>query len=277
MGPSTDPAETDPPAVTPQAGPETSIDAFSAAIVRGKVRTPTLRPNTLERPRLLNWLEEHAEQRVRVVTAEAGYGKTTLIADHVVRSGRRVAWIRLEAADADWVALLSYLVASCREVIPDFGIGAINLLQRVGMLNATREMVLDMILAELDRSVSDPLTLVLDDFHAVQDGDDVRAIVSRLIELAPPTIHFVISGRRHPGPLLARASSHGQVVALGTQELRFTRMEACHLLENILGGPLDDDLIAILDDRLAGWGASLQLVGTSLIGSRGQLLDEDAD
>ena len=201
------------------------------------MRTPTLRPNTLERPRLLNWLEEHADQRVRVVTAEAGYGKTTLIADHVKRSGRRVAWFRLEATDADWVGMLSYVVASFREVIPDFGVGAVNLLQRVGVLNATRDMVLDMILAELERTVADPLTLVLDDFHAVQDGDDVRAIVSRLIELAPPTVRFVISGRRHPGPLLARPSSHGQVVEIGTQELRFTGTEAGHLLANILGEP----------------------------------------
>jgi LuxR family maltose regulon positive regulatory protein len=244
------------------------IDAFSAAIVRGKVRTPALRPNTLERPRLLNWLEEHAGQRVRVLTAEAGYGKTTLIADHVKRSGRRAAWIRLEAADTDWVGMLSYVVASFRELIPDFGVGAVNLLQRVGVLNATRDMVLDMILAELERTVAEPLTLILDDFHAVQDGEDVRAIVNRLIELAPPALHFVISGRRHPGPFLARASSQGQVVEIGTQDLRFTWSEAGHLLANILGEPLDDDLVRILDERLAGWGASLQLVGTSLVGLR---------
>jgi LuxR family maltose regulon positive regulatory protein len=261
-------AVVDDPELSGHASAEPSLDVFSAAIVRGKVRIPSLRPDTLERPRLLNWLEEHAGQRVRVVTAEAGYGKTTLIADHVKRSGRRVAWIRLESADADWVAMLSYLVASCREVIPDFGVGAVNLLQRVGVLNATRDMVLDIILSDLERSVTDPLTLVLDDFHAVQDGDDVRAIVSRLIELAPPTVHFVISGRRPPGSLLTRPTSQGQVVVLGTQELRFTRTEAGHLLANILGNPLDEDLIAILDDRLAGWGASLQLVGTSLIGLR---------
>lgn len=248
-------------------GPQPAApDSFTAAIVRSKVRTPGMRPHTLERPRLLNWLEEHNRQRLRVITAEAGYGKSTLIADHQRRTGRRMAWLRLEASDVDWVGMLSYLVASVREVIPDFGIGAVNLLQRVGVLNASRDMVLDIILAELESTLTEPLTLVLDDFHVVQDGEDVRAIMHRLIELAPPTLGFIIAGRQHPGTLLARAMSHGEVSELGTQELRFTRAETAHLLGSILGGPLDDDLVQILDERLAGWGASLQLVGTSLIG-----------
>jgi ATP/maltotriose-dependent transcriptional regulator MalT/DNA-binding SARP family transcriptional activator len=203
-----------------------------------------------------------------VVVAEAGYGKTTLIADHVKRSGARVAWYRLEATDVDWVGMLSYIVAAMREVMPGFGVAAVNLLQRVGVLNATRDMVLDTILAELERTVTEPLTLVLDDFHAVQDNEDVKAIVGRLIELAPDPMNLIIAGRRHPGSVLARPSSQGQVAELGTQELRFTRSETGHLLTNILGSPIDEDQVRVLDERLAGWGASLQLVGTSLVGSR---------
>lgn len=258
----------DAPDPAPVVPPEATSDAFSAAIVRGKVRPPVIRPTTLERPRLLGWLERHAQQRVRVIVAEAGYGKSTLIADHVKRTGRRVAWYRLEATDADWVGMLSYVVASIREVIPDFAVGAVNLLQRVGVLNATRDMVLDTILAELETHVIEPLTLILDDFHAVQQGEDVRAIVSRLIELAPEPLNFIIAGRRHPTSLLARASSLGQVVELGTSDLRFTKSETAHLLTSILGYALDDDLVAIIDERVAGWCASLQLIGTSLIGLR---------
>lgn len=245
-----------------------SPDAFTAAIVRAKVRTPGVRPNTLERPRLLGWLDDHAHQRVRILVAEAGYGKSTLIADHAKRTGRRAAWYRLDGNDVAWVAMLSYIVASIREVIPGFGISAVNLLQRVGVLNATRDMVLDTVLAEMDALITEPLTLILDDFHVVQDDEDVRAIVSRLIEFAPPTVDFIIAGRRHPGSLLARWKSQGQVAELGTQELRFTKPETAHLIGGMLGAPLDEDLVDKVDERLAGWGASLLLVGTSLIGLR---------
>ncbi len=243
-------------------------DTFSAAIVRAKVRPPGVRPDTLERPRLLNWLEEHAQHRVRVLVAEAGYGKSTLVADHVKRSGRRAAWYRLEGSDVDWVAMLSYIVASIRESLPEFGVSAVNLLQHVGVLNATRDMVLDTILAEMDVAVTDPLTMILDDFHVVQDGADVQSIVSRLIEFAPPSVNFIISGRRQPPSLLARWKGQGQVGELGTQELRFTRTETSHLLENVLGGPLDEELVDLVDERLQGWVASLLLVATSLIGRR---------
>lgn len=260
------------PSTTPRsseaAAPSTGADSFTAAIVRNKVRAPAVRAHTLERPRLLNWLDAHAKKRLRVLTAEAGYGKSTLIADHAKRSGGLFAWYRLEASDVDWVGMLSYIVASIQEVIPDFGAAAVNLLQRVGVLNATRDMVLDVILAELETRVTDRLTLVLDDFHVVQDGEDVRAIINRLVELAPGTLTFILAGRLRPDAVLARPMSHGEVAELGTHDLRFTRAETAYLLENMLGGPLDDDLVQILDERLTGWVASLQLVGTSLIGMR---------
>ncbi len=254
------------PASPAGAAQVTGIEAFNAAIVRSKVRMPDIQHYTLERPRLLTWLEDHAHRRVRVLTAEAGYGKSTLVADHAQRFGRRTAWLRFEAHDVDWVGMLSYLVASLREAIPDFGVGAINLLQRVGVLNATRDMVLDMILAELDKVLTEPLTLVLDDFHVVQDGEDTRAIMGRMLEFAPSTMTFIVAGHRHPGALLARPMGQGQVVELLTSDLRFTDLESARLITNILGSPIDDDLVQILDERLAGWVASIQLVVTSLVG-----------
>ena len=173
-------------------------DAFAAAVVHSKVRSPAIRPSTLERPRLLNWLERHASARLRVITAEAGYGKSTLLADHARRTERRTLWYRLEPSDRDWVTFLSYVVASVREVAPGFGAGTVSLLQQVGVLNATRDLTLDTLLAELESVATEPLSLVLDDFHTVQDSEDVRAIVVRLLEHAPPAFSLVIAGRDRP-------------------------------------------------------------------------------
>ena len=246
-----------------------SIDAFSAAIVRGKVRTPTLRPTTLERPRLLNWLEEHADQRVRVITAEAGYGKSTLLADHAKRSGRRVAWYPAggDRRGLGGIAQLRRRELSARS-IPDFGVGrgqpaAAGRRAECHPRHGARHD---------PRRAGARASPTRSRWSSTTSTPSRTATMSArswagCIELAPPSVHFVISGRRHPGSLLARPSSQGRWCELGTEELRFTRTEAGHLLANILGTPLDDDLVAILDDRLAGWGASLQLVGTSLVGT----------
>ena len=244
-------------------------DAFAAAVVHSKVRSPAIRPSTLERPRLLNWLERHASARLRVITAEAGYGKSTLLADHARRTERRMLWYRLEPSDRDWVTFLSYIVASVREVAPGFGAGTVSLLQQVGVLNATRDLTLDTLLAELESVATEPLSLVLDDFHTVQDSEDVRAIVVRLLEHAPPAFSLVIAGRGSARRIpMARLTAQAGVAELTTEELRFTRSETADLFAHSYGTPIDDDLVAAIDQRLEGWGASLQLVCASLLSLR---------
>ncbi len=237
-------------------------------MVHSKVRSPAIRPSTLERPRLLNWLERHASARLRVIAAEAGYGKSTLLADHARRSGRRTLWYRLEPSDRDWVTFLSYVVASVREIAPSFGAGTVSLLQQVGVLNTTRDLTLDTLLAELESVATEPLSLILDDFHAVQDSDDVRAIVVRLLEHAPTGFSLVIASRDRPTFPMARLSAQAGVAELATEDLRFTRSETADLFAYSYGTPIDDDLVAEIDERLEGWGSSLQLVGASLLSLR---------
>jgi len=250
------------------AEPAVEPDAFSAAVVHSKVRSPAIRPATLERPRLLNWLERHATARLRVIMAEAGYGKSTLLADHARRTTRPTIWFRLEPSDRDWVTFLSYVVASVRELKPGFGTRTVGLLQQVGVLNATRDVTLDTLLAELESVAIEPLTLILDDFHTVQDSDDVRAIVLRLLEHAPAGLALVIAGRDRPSIPLARLAAQSRVAELTTEDLRFTRRETADLFAHSYGTPIDEDLVAVIDERLEGWGASLQLVCASLLSLR---------
>ena len=211
--------------------------------MRSKVRSPAIRPTTLERPRLLNWLEQHAAARLRVLTAEAGYGKSTLLADHARRTAHRTIWYRLESSDRDWVTFLSYIVAAVREIAPAFGAGTAGLLQQVGMLNLTRDVVVDTLLAELESVTVEPLTLVLDDFHTVQESDDVRAIVLRLLEHAPAGMSLIISGRDRPALPVARLAAQARVAELATDDLRFTRRETADLFAHSYGTPIDDDLV----------------------------------
>jgi DNA-binding SARP family transcriptional activator len=248
--------------------PEVGTDPFAAAVVHSKVRSPAIRPTTLERPRLLNWLEQHATARLRIVTAEAGYGKSTLLADHSRRTAQRTIWYRLDSSDRDWVTFLSYIVAAVREVAPKFGAATVGLLQQVGVLNPTRDVTLGTLLAELESVTSEPLTLILDDFHTVQESEDVRAIVLRLLEHAPPGLSLVLSGRDRPTIPIARLAAQARVAELATEDLRFTRRETADLFASSYGTPIDDDLVNAIDERLEGWGASLQLVCASLLSLR---------
>jgi DNA-binding SARP family transcriptional activator len=248
--------------------PGIAADPFSAALVHSKVRSPAIRPTTLERPRLLSWLEQHASARLRVITAEAGYGKSTLLADHARRTAHRTIWYQLESSDRDWVTFLSYLVAAVREIAPAFGAGTVALLQQVGVLNPTRDVTVDTLLGELESVAVEPLILILDDFHTVQESDDVRAIVLRLLEHAPAQMSLVISGRDRPTIPMARLAAQDRVAELATEDLRFTRRETADLFAHSYGTPIDDDLVRAIDERLEGWGASLQLVCASLLSLR---------
>jgi DNA-binding SARP family transcriptional activator/tetratricopeptide (TPR) repeat protein len=248
--------------------PGVETDAFAASVVHSKVRSPAIRPSTLERPRLLTWLERYAGARLRVISTEAGYGKSTLLADHARRTGRRTIWYRLEPSDRDWVTFLSYIVASVREIVPGFGAGTVGMLQQVGVLNATRDLTLDTLLAELEPVATEPLSLVLDDFHTVQDSEDIRSIVVRLLEHAPSGFSLVIAGRDRPSIPMARLTAQAGVAELTTEDLRFTRSETADLFAHSYGTPIDEDLVTAIDERLEGWGASLQLVCASLLSLR---------
>lgn len=256
-------ADDDPSRAPADAGAE---DPFTAAIVRSKIQPPSLRPTTLERPRLIEWLERHAAIRVRLISAEAGYGKSTLLADHTRRTARPTAWYRLESGDRDWPTSINYLVAAFREILtPEFGTGTINLLRHIGVLNATRDMAVDSFLVELEAAITEPVTLVLDDFHVVADSEDFRDICLRLLEFTPQDVSFVLAGRDLSGFPTARLAAQGSVVEIGSEELRFTRRETADLLAFGYGVTLEDDLVRIVDERLRGWGAGIQLVGTSLM------------
>lgn len=252
------------PATEASAG-ETGADTFAAAVVHSKVRAPALRPATLERPRLLAWLEDRADSRLRLLIAEAGYGKSTLLADHARRFGRRTAWYRLDSTDRDWVTFINYIVASVRELVPGFAPATVALLQQVGVLDPSRDVVFDTLLAELEPVARDSLTLILDDFHLVADGPDVRAMVMRLLEAGPSGLSVVIAGRDRPPLPLSRLTSQGVVAELTTDQLKFTRRETAALFAESNGTPLDDELVNLIDERLEGWVASLQLICASLI------------
>jgi len=229
-----------------------------------KVQRPALRDETLERPRLLEWLHAKVHGRVVLVLADAGYGKTTLLADFSRRSRTRTLWYRLDDDDRDWVSFLHHLVAAGREHDPTFAPRTAGLLAEVGTADPGREVVLDTFIRELPTITASGAVLILDDFHLVDDAADVRHVTRELLARAPERLTIVFASRRPPSVPLAKLRAVGEVAELGTGELRFDPSETAKLFTETYGRRLDADVLADLAVRTEGWIASLQLVQAAL-------------
>jgi ATP/maltotriose-dependent transcriptional regulator MalT/DNA-binding SARP family transcriptional activator len=229
-----------------------------------KVQPPPLRDQTLARDRLLEWLAVKIHDRVVLLTAEAGYGKTTLLADFARRSRVRCLWFRLDRGDRDWVGFIAHLVAAVRIHSADFGPATDSLLRETATAAPPLDAVLDAFLRELATLPPDPSALIFDDFHLVDDTPEIRHIAKELLARAPERLSFVFASRRTPPIRLARLRALGEVAELATDDLRFDATETERLFAETYEMRLEPSLIAELSRRTEGWAASLQLVRTAI-------------
>jgi DNA-binding SARP family transcriptional activator len=247
----------------PPARPETVLP-LDYPIQAGKVHAPALRDDTLARDRLLAWLSVKIHSRVVLLLAEAGYGKTTLLADFSRRTRVRVLWYRLDRGDRDWVGFLAHLVAAVRVHVPSFGAATAGLLRETATSMPSLDTVLDTFLRELSGLPNDPTALVFDDVHLVDDSPDVRQILRELLARGPERMSFVFASRREPPVRLARLRALGEVAELLTNDLRFDPAETERLFRETYQLTLEPAVLAELSHRTEGWAASLQLVRAAI-------------
>jgi ATP/maltotriose-dependent transcriptional regulator MalT/DNA-binding SARP family transcriptional activator len=230
------------------------------AIQPGKIQRPMLREETLARHRLLDWLDVKIHNRVIFVVAEAGYGKTTLLADFSRRTRLRTLWYRMDGEDRSWTSFLSYLIAAGREYEPDFAPRSAAMLQETEPGGPTRDEVLEVFLREMPAIAEGGAALILDDFHVADDVPDIRLIARELVARGPERLSIVFSSRRVPVIPVGRLRSHGELAELRTTDLRFSEAETGELFRDTYRQPLEGDLLADLTRRTEGWAASLHLV-----------------
>jgi len=235
-------------------------------VIRSKIQPPPLRSSTLSRQRLLDKLTDATGSRLTLVTAEAGYGKTTLLADFSARAGARCLWYRLDPTDADPITWTNYLIAAVREVDPSFGQATQALLAQIGPGGPPETAFAASFLGELPSLGEAPTILVLDDFHEVDSAHEARDYVARLLKDSPAWLHFVISARRRPSLELARLAGRGEIAELTTDELRFAPNETRDLFTEGYGIDLDPDVLDTVGEKTKGWAASLQLFQGSVHG-----------
>ena len=229
-----------------------------------KVQAPPLREETLARDRLLEWLSVRIHRRAVLLIAEAGYGKTTLLADFSRRTRLRVLWFRLDRGDRDWVGFLAYLVAAVRIHVPEFGSSTSALLRETAAAAPPLDTVLETFMRELASLPNEPSALVFDDFHLVDDAPEIRHILRELLTRGPERMSFVFASRREPPIRLARLRALGEVAELGTNDLRFDAAETAQLFSETYEMRLEPAVLVELNRRTEGWPASLQLVRAAI-------------
>jgi LuxR family transcriptional regulator, maltose regulon positive regulatory protein len=207
-------------------------------------------------------LNEGIHDQLTLVSAPAGFGKSTLVSEWAAGCGRPVAWLSLDKRDDDPSRFLTYLVAALRTIAPDIGGGVMVALQ--SPQPPPIEAILTTIVNEIS-SVPDDFVLILDDYHVLDSRPDDE-VLAFLLEHLPPRMHLVIATREDPRLPLARLRARGQLTELRAADLRFTPAEATEFLKRATGLDLSTDDVEALEARTEGWIAGLQMAAISLQG-----------
>ena len=226
-----------------------------------KLYLPKWSADLVSRPRLIDRI--HPKRKLTLVSAPAGFGKTTLLAEWVaaVPTGP-VAWVSLDQSDNDPAVCWIYLITALHKIQPSLGERSLALLQ--SPQPPPIESVLMTLLNELT-AVEEDIVLLLDDYHviatqAIHDG------IGFLLSHLPPQVHLIIASRADPPLSLARLRSHKELTELRVNDLRFTPDEAAAFLNQVMGLKISAAEVSALEQRTEGWIAGLQLAALSLQG-----------
>jgi LuxR family maltose regulon positive regulatory protein len=229
-------------------------------ILRTKLHIPFTRPGLVPRPRLVEKIKQGLRGPLTLITAPAGFGKTTLSASAVAGCGLPAAWLSLEAADNQAGRFLNYLAAALQSADQRIGGEAAQLLAEIQ--EAPPETVLTSLINDLDL-IGTEIVLVLDDYQLITT-QAIHAAVAFLLDHRPDAFHLVIATRSDPPLPLARLRARGQTVELRAADLRFTAPEAAEFLNEVMGLSLDAQAVAVLEERTEGWAAGLQMAALSM-------------
>lgn len=229
--------------------------------LRTKLLPPRPAQGILSRARLIAKLQANVERPVTLVTANAGYGKTTLVADFLRGQSRPFVWYQLERSDADPSVFLGYLANGLKLSVPNFGGATSTFLQQAAAQLAQHpERGVDVLLNEILETVEQPLIVVLDDYHHLGTETPVHAVVDRLLAYLPEVIHVIIISRDLPPLQLARLRSQTSLELIEREDLLFTDEETIELFREVFGLLLTPDQLREYRERTRGWITALQLV-----------------
>jgi LuxR family maltose regulon positive regulatory protein len=233
-------------------------------LLQTKLFVPQTGGKIISRQRLVDLINSGMEHKLTLISAPAGFGKTTLLSEWAAACDFPVGWISLDSNDNDVSRFLTYLLAALNNIHP--GIEEVGAHSFQSPQAPQVEEILTALLNEM--LVHGQLCgLVLDDYHVI-DSREIHALVSFLIEHMPMQLHVIIATRADPPLQLARWRGRGQMLELRVSDLRFTLDEATAFLNKLMGLPLSIEQVNSLASRTEGWIAGLQMAAVSMRGRK---------
>ena len=231
-------------------------------LIKTKLYIPRRRPEFIPRPHLIDKINSGIERKLTLISAPAGFGKTTLLSEWVAQCKKPVAWLSLDESDDDLVRFLHYFFSALQTISKDIGRGVIS------TLHVPQKPPIDSVLAALVNEIAtvpDDFILILDDYHVIK-SQQIHDALTFLLDHLPPQMHLIIVTRADPPLPVANLRGRGQVNELRATDLRFTVEEAAEFLNQVTGLKLSADDIDALSERTEGWIAGLQMAAVSMKG-----------
>lgn len=233
-------------------------------ILATKLHHPAQTEKLVQRPALTRRLKEglQAGRQLTLVSAPAGFGKTTCVSEWLRGLNMPFTWLSLDKTDNDPERFLAYLIAALQKFDPNIGLELSSMLAS-GQIPAAESGVASLVNDILQ--TGRPFLLILDDFHLIQHNL-ILAWMEQLISYQPQNFHLAIITREDPALPLARLRASGRMTEIRANDLRFNSEEIGRFLKNSMGVALSDEHIAALEDRTEGWVVGVQLAGLSMRG-----------
>ncbi len=235
---------------------------METSLLATKIGIPPVRPRLVSRARLIDRLYEGLGSDLVLISAPAGFGKTTLLTDWLARDqlGAQTSWLSLDEGDSDPARFWEYFIAALRTVRP--GVGEVAL----ASLHSPQPLPVQSVLVPLINELlgaSQDLILVLDDYQFIK-SEDIHSGIAFLLDHMPPRMHLVVATRADPPLPLARLRGRGMMLEIGADDLRFTLDEAAGLLRELRGAELPPEDVNALNLRTEGWAVGLKMAALSL-------------
>ena len=231
-------------------------------LLNTKLYIPQLNANLIPRPHLNKRLDEGLTRKLTLVSAPAGFGKSTAVTGWLAENGNQAAWLSLDEGDNDSVRFWTYLIAAIQSVHPEVGAEARQVVS-APQLRSTNPAAISLIndISQLDRD----LILILDDYHVIE-SEQIHSGIGYLLEHQPQNLHVVLVTRADPSISLARLRAHDQLVEVRAEDLQFSLEEATTLLNEKVGLNLKPEQIEALNAHTESWVVGLQLAALSMKG-----------
>ena len=245
----------------------TAITTGSKLVLQTKVYRPRVSSDLIIRPHLLKRLNQRPQRKLTLISAPAGYGKTTIATEWLAQldesqqqAAPPVAWLSLDKHDDDLVLFLHYLVSATQTIYPDFGVNTLAAIQN-GQPSTGQQLAV--ILANDYVQLAKPLILTLDDYHFITQGS-IHQLVNRLMDHLPLSLHLVLLSRTEPLLALERLRASRQIIELHATDLSFSLAETTQFVTQALGKVPQAKTLQVIHSESEGWIAGLQLAALSL-------------